>query len=177
MDYKEARETLTSESQALGLRIECEFVPLSRSRNAKEKWPTVNWRVRLMRSDRLVWEGDFQQGIAHLKTPRGFDPSRVDGSNAMRQACEKGIGFWDRTVIPDVRAVEPGLADILHALLLDAGAIDEGSFEDWASSLGYDPNSRKAESIWRACIETGLKLRAALGDERFRRFQSLAQEM
>lgn len=51
MDYKEAASLLASEAIGAGLRVECEFVPLSRSRNAREKHPTVNWRVRLFRAD------------------------------------------------------------------------------------------------------------------------------
>jgi len=32
-----------------------------------------------------------------------------------------------------------------------------GSFEAWASDLGYDPDSRKAEKVFKAC--EGIKLR------------------
>lgn len=184
MDYKEAAETLEREAVALGLFVECEFVPWSRSRNAKEKHPSVNWRIQLKRSrgvgkspSWLVWEGDYMQGSGYLKTPKGFNPRALDGDAAVRQACETKRGFWNRTGIPNVSAVEPALADILHSLLMDASAIDEGSFEDWASSLGYDPDSRKAEATWKAYVETGLKLRSALGDDAFRRFQELANKM
>lgn len=183
MDYKEAAETLEREAIALGLFVECEFVPLSRSRNAKETRPSVNWRVRLKRSrgvgespSRLIWEGDYTQGSGHLKTPKGFLPDQLAGDSAIREACETKRGRW-RNALPDVFAVEPTLDDVLRALLMDASAIDEGSFEDWASSLGYDPDSRKAEAIWKSCVETGLKLRSALGDETFRRFRELANEM
>lgn len=184
MDYREAAETLEREAGAIGLFIECEFVPWSRSRNAKEERPSVNWRIQLKRSrgvgespSWLIWEGDYTQGSGHLKTPKGFNPGRLDGDAAVRQACETKKGFWGRTVIPDVFVVEPALSEILHCLLVDASAIDEGSFEDWAESLGYDSDSRKAEAMWRACVELGLKLRSALGDETFRRFRELAADM
>ena len=31
--------------------------------------------------------------------------------------------------------------------------------------LGYDPDSRKAEGIYRACLELALKLRNGLGEK------------
>jgi hypothetical protein len=52
---------------------------------------------------------------------------------------------------------------VLHSLALDSRVLDEGTFEDWAGSLGYDPDSRKAEAIWKACVEIATTLRAGLG--------------
>lgn len=177
MDHKEATETMDEEARRLGLHIEAIFVPLYRSRNANEKHPTVNWRVRLLRhgANRVIWEGDYSQGTGHLKTPPRFDPRSVDGAMAIRAACETGKGRrHPASLVASVQAVPPTVVDILSSLLLDASAIDEGSFEDWAASFGYDPDSRKAEKIWKACVETGLKLRSELGDEILRRFQELA---
>jgi hypothetical protein len=59
----------------------------------------------------------------------------------------------------------PKCDDVIYSLLMDVDAIDHPTFEQWADCVGYDKDSRKAESIYRACIETGLKLRAALGDK------------
>lgn len=60
---------------------------------------------------------------------------------------------------------EPTAADVLSSLLLDATSVENaGSFEEWARDLGYDPDSRKAEKIYRACERTVPKLRRFLGD-------------
>ena len=42
--------------------------------------------------------------------------------------------------------------------------LDAGGFENWAAEYGFDPDSRKAESIYRLCLEYALAMRAALGD-------------
>jgi hypothetical protein len=59
---------------------------------------------------------------------------------------------------------KPSAADVLYSLALDASVLDSATFEEWASELGYDPDSRSAEKIYRACLEIALKLRAAIGD-------------
>ena len=57
----------------------------------------------------------------------------------------------------------PALGDVLHSLALDSRVLDEGGFENWAESLGYSTDSRRAESIYRECVEIATKLRGALG--------------
>jgi len=185
MDYKEAAETLDREARAFGLFTKCDFVPQSASRNAKEKNPTLNWRVYVFRrvgdENRIVLACDYSQGIAHLpgysKEPHGYW-NTIEGRNRIERAVETGRdGRTGGLGIYTSEIPAPPLADVLSSLLLDASAIDEGSFEDWAASLGYDPDSRKAEAIWKACVETGLKLRSALGDEILRRFSELARNL
>jgi hypothetical protein len=62
------------------------------------------------------------------------------------------------------KAIMPDACDVLHSLLMDSEVLDSNSFESWASDFGYDPDSRKAESIYRACLEIGLKVRNGLGE-------------
>ena len=159
------------------LEYRAEFVPQSKSRNAAEK-PCLNWRVFLLRGN-VSMHSDYMQGIGHLpKTTEHFNPRSVDGDKAIRRACEHGT--WDRhdgyrTSRNPLPA--PELADVLSCLLLDAQAIDHSTFEDWASDLGYDTDSRKAEATYRACLEIGLKLRAMLGDETIARLRESVQDM
>jgi hypothetical protein len=48
----------------------------------------------------------------------------------------------------------------------DAQSVENAdSFEDWASSLGYDIDSRKAEKIYKACIENQQNIRRFLGTD------------
>lgn len=58
---------------------------------------------------------------------------------------------------------EPDAASVLYCLASDAraGAV---SFEDFASEFGYDPDSRKAEQIWKACRRLAPRVRQFLGD-------------
>lgn len=61
-------------------------------------------------------------------------------------------------------AILPDPVDVLYSLAMDSSVLDAGGFENWAGEYGYDTDSRKAESIYRACLDIALKLRAALGD-------------
>lgn len=47
---------------------------------------------------------------------------------------------------------EPKLADVMYSLVCDTRDIDGQSFEQWASEFGYDSDSRRAERIYRACV-------------------------
>lgn len=59
---------------------------------------------------------------------------------------------------------DPSVADVLDCLALDASSVDNArTFEEWASELGYDPDSRKAGRIYRVCERQAAKLRQFLG--------------
>ena len=54
---------------------------------------------------------------------------------------------------------KPTLVDIISALLSDASCVlSARDFEDFASNLGYDPDSRKAEKIYHQIIRNNAKL-------------------
>lgn len=60
---------------------------------------------------------------------------------------------------------EPTAADVLSCLVSDAVSVEsEGSFEDWADSLGYDTDSRKAERTYKACVRIRDRVRRFLPD-------------
>lgn len=54
----------------------------------------------------------------------------------------------------------PNPAEVLACVCDDYQSANAESFEDWASNLGYDADSRKAEKIWRDCLALGEKLNA-----------------
>lgn len=59
--------------------------------------------------------------------------------------------------------VKPSPADVLSCLLIDSSALDHDSFESWASDLGYDGDSRIAESTFNICCELGHEVKEFLG--------------
>jgi len=69
------------------------------------------------------------------------------------------VPFW----MGKAHTSEPTTADVLACLCSDASAAD-ASFESWAADMGYDTDSRKAESIYRACCAIAPRLRRFLGD-------------
>lgn len=64
---------------------------------------------------------------------------------------------------------EPQPWNVLHCLAADAAGLDSagGCFEEWAADYGYDPDSRKAERIFRAVTRQTAKLRKLLGEETY----------
>jgi hypothetical protein len=172
------------------LQYRAEFVPLSQSRNAKEDHPTINWRVTFSRNGRELTT-DYGQGVGHLPHYEHRFASLVVYNNAVREACESGKSMLqpgqkngydacraDKALKHFAKPIPaPGVADVLHCLLMDADAIDAGSFEEWAQEFGYDTDSRKAETTYRACVEIGLKLRLMLGDELISKLRDALQDM
>ena len=58
----------------------------------------------------------------------------------------------------------PTTVDVLDCLASDAASIENaGSFEEWASEYGYDPDSRKALRTFEVCSEQARALRKFLG--------------
>jgi len=53
-------------------------------------------------------------------------------------------------------------AEVVGCILLDANSGTE-TFEDFCAVMGYDLDSRKAESVWRSCGKMADKLRRFLG--------------
>ncbi len=145
------------------LSYSAEFVPFSCSRNAHESRPSLNWKITLT-TPRGKLTTDYMQGVGHLPGDAcGF--RTVHNSEYERFACEYGKwGGYDRHPLGSARLPRPALTDILSSLLSDAEALDYASFDQWADDLGFDADSRKAEAIYRACLDIGLSLRRMIGD-------------
>lgn len=158
MQAVRSHEDVTAVVSALGLAIRSEFVPFSRSRNAKEKQPSLNWRVTVTKDGRDVLTTDYMAGCAHCpayKDPKHGRPGfmSIDRDNAVRRECETGKTFRNLEnfgFAATGKHIEPATLDVLYSLVSGSDAIDCATFEEWASN--------------RACLEIALKLRAAVGD-------------
>jgi hypothetical protein len=164
--------------QNMGLTVDAVFVPFSQSRNREEKTPSLNWRVTIKRDGRDVLTTDYSAGAAHAPSYKHTFGKRTaeDRDRDLRTAweCEHGVPaigiVWEgrgHRIRPGNPAhkINPDPIDVLFSLAMDADVLDAGGFETWASDLGYDTDSRKAEQTYRACLDIALKLRAALGDD------------
>lgn len=68
---------------------------------------------------------------------------------------------------------DPSADDVLESLALDASGLDGADgFEDWAAEYGCDPDSRKAERIYRQVEQLAAELRRLLGDD----FETITRE-
>lgn len=174
--------------ETLGLDIVAEFVPFSKSRNAKPNPSTsdlsLNWRVTVRRNGEPFLETDYMQGIGHAPAYNASNRKLGHVDSLMRFEClqfeaEKGRahGFMMGGSPMGGKALEaPSAADVLYSLSSDADALDYATFEDWAENYGYDPDSRKGEATYRACLEIALKLRAAIGDAGLEKLREAFQD-
>jgi len=97
-------------------------------------------------------------------------PEMMPGSSHYK--CVLRAGRSSLTVYfsqgPAIRR-EPGVEDVLDCLASDASGYDNaGSFEAWAEEYGYNADSRKAESKYRAVERHTHGLENLLGRSAYR---------
>lgn len=179
MTPKEKIEAVAAE---LGITMTTVFVPWSQSRNKGEKQPSLNWEVTLHRKvgpgdgGVTVLTTDYSAGYGHC--PSYKPRATIFSDKAVRFECKHGhaaLGDNDCCFTAG-KAILPEFADVLHSLASEAEVLDRSSFEEWASELGYDTDSRKAEGVYRACLEIALKLRNALGEDGLKKLQEACQD-
>jgi hypothetical protein len=119
---------------------------------------------------------DYTLGIGHVS----LKPAHTRRAAVLMTSYENGMlrswaakphaSFIDKdgqlavaVKLAKAQKLTPDPVDVMSSLLLDARAIDAADFADWCAGVGYDSDSRKAESIYRQCIEIATKLRACIG--------------
>jgi hypothetical protein len=196
-DYEVAAEKFSALLVKHKLTIVAEFVPYSKSENAKpgklreKPWRSLNWNVTLKRDGRDVLKGRYAQGEGHspaYKALRAKGAGRTDTIHArlaIDAELERGVRVYAqeenslRFAMPVTprSPILPSARGVWEAYVRDSDVLDAGTFEDWALNLGYDPDSRSAEAIWKTCVENALALRAAIGDVLLTELRELANEM
>lgn len=172
-----ARAELEAVIAELGLSVDAEFVPWSRSRSFDPKIAekkhvngrALNWRVTLKRGDRAVLTTDYSAGIAHCPAYKRLFKGRwtIDVVDAVIHETEHGkeargsemsVGTTGAAILPDP-------VDVIWSLASESDVLDYPTYEEWADCFGLDPDSRKGEASYRSCIEIALKLRAAISED------------
>jgi hypothetical protein len=126
----------------------------------------LKWNVELRVDGRKVHACTYTAGISHAPSY----PAMVAYDECQTGLCLKHGKGYRQPLRPDIEGV-------ISSLCLDAGAIDHACFEDWAREFGYDTDSRAAEKSYRECIDTALRLRAALGSKAFEELQDHARSL
>lgn len=154
-----------------GLTLDARFVPRSKTSNAsaaKLHEMKINWSVRITRGGNSLTTS-YSQGIAHL--PRTLQPKpgalRASVGNVERitRALEHGNAPTHDGYYAKYKSLPaPSITDVLHCLILDSDVLNYASFEDWAPEAGFNPDSREAERVYRACMFNALALRRMLTD-------------
>lgn len=182
-----AKEEIKAAMEKHALSVKAEFVPFAQSRNAKDEKTgkakpvnerSLNWRVTLQKAGRDILTTDYSAGIAHCPSYKQMARWTLDYSRAIEFETDTGHsakqGFG--STIAKGKPLLPDSCDVVWSLVLDSDVLNYSRFEDWADNLGFDPDSRKAESIYRACLEIALSLRNGLGESVFSELQTAGED-
>ncbi len=163
--------------QALGVDYSAEFVPFSQSRYKNNFHKSLNWVVTIKKNNQELTT-DYMQGSGHVPPTKYKPNSRGMLENTEKRfrvdyACEFGHfgGIARHTFdhkdyyLDNCKSLpKPLLIDVLYSLCIDSDVLDYSTFEEWADCFGADEDSRKAEKMYRACLEIALKMRSMFGD-------------
>jgi len=103
--------------------------------------------------------------------PDGGQPLLITAPWAPHQyRCELHGSNGDRPVTTIVGSDDgpPEMSDVLDEVAAEAAVVETARcFEEWAVNMGFDPDSRHAERVYRAWRHRTNNLRKLLGDARY----------
>ena len=178
-DYEVAREQLSATLALMDIDIKAR-VALKDSRNADEKYPSLNWKIDITQKRRVVTNGvDYMQGSAHCPAyKKQWGGDRYIKSQAIHLECATGQiakRAFGNSVYESRRRIDPpSVVDVVQSMLMYSDVLNYRGFAEWADNFGYDTDSRKAESIYRNCLEIALEMRSLFGEPEFTRLQEIA---
>lgn len=92
--------------------------------------------------------------------------SRVANSNKIKGYYSQGEGIKNT----------PQLENILYCLLRETQGIDSTSFELWCGDFGYDADSRKAFSMYEACMKEYKQLKGLFTNQELNKLYKLSAD-
>ncbi len=163
----------------LGLTISSKFVPWSQSRNYKPNGKvtdrSLNWLVTLSKDGREFLTTDYSAGIAHCPSYKSIHLTVLDAEKIEFETEQGKRAIGDHYIF-NGKPILPNTKDVLYSLLMDSSVLDYSSFEQWASDSDYDIDSRKAETIYNACLSIALKLRNGIVEDGLERLRVAFQD-
>jgi hypothetical protein len=183
LEYETA---ITNTLEAIGLSLAITSGPTAKVR---DDWPCIAYTVRLDYKGRAVIETDYSLGVGHAEIPKRLPVtiSFTDHEHAIFHTLERNphANLSDKAAHASFAAklarhqkVVPQLADVVHSLLSDGEAyFDAATFEDWAANYGYDPDSRKAEEIFRKCDAIGRELSRGIPAETLSKLRAIVADL
>jgi len=128
--------------------------------------PMDQWSITLADKN-LSEQFDYFTGLGHRAEPTEYD--KMTARHSFSGVTLKDIAqrtTYGRRYLAHLETLRkpkaPHMADVMHSLIMDSSAAGQ-SFSSWCDDFGYDKDSRKAESIYRACQENGDKLHRLFG--------------
>ena len=132
-------------------------------------WPSIEYMVQVSVNSKPILTTPFRLGLGHVKliaTPRlnlTPDECRMFDTWVRKPHADfvdKQLQLQIAVKLAKGQSIKPQPQDVLNCLLLDADVLNYASFEDWADSFGYDPDSIKALNTYNQCLKTALVLNA-----------------
>lgn len=110
--------------------------------------------------------------LSMTTAPTEYNPNMTDAwaKTATHYNCIFTSGQHKRTLRThfsqgSAHTEPPTLDSVLDCLASDASTVEnENSFEDFCGELGYDPDSRQAEKLYKTIRREAAKLKAFLGE-------------
>jgi len=163
----------------MGFSITSEFVPWKQSRNSKEKYLSLNWKITLLKNGKKILTTDYMAGCAHCPSYNGKEKG-YDKQRLLEFECNEGYAGKYMHSLGNITKITkqpllPEISDFMYSIILDSDAL-QYDFEDWCGNFGYEEDSRKAEKIFNECLEIGLKLNRAISSEEFERLREIFQD-
>lgn len=159
----------------LQITMQCEFIPLSQSRNAKKEYHSrtdfsINWKVTIFKNDHIVVDKqDYMQGIGHLPAKLGQSSMTLFVYDRVQAACEKGLynPQWKNSswISLTKKIPEPTIPDVLWNLLVDAKVWDYDGFPDWCADFGYNDDLISAKKTYDDCMKIAISLHKHFSDD------------
>ena len=163
----------------MAYKLDIEFLPRTKAVDQGREeggYPQIHWTYALRKAEggKAILTGIFSQGLAFhpLYAKHG---KNATGDAEIRKSLETGKyrrdPFSGASMLVEIKP--PTERDILSSLAMDASALNEGSFEGWADSLGYNADSIKAKVVFDECIKIAMGLRQVFTEAEI---EALAQE-
>lgn len=129
---------------------------LFQGKTTHNEWECYQWLITI-NSVSFEYRTGLGHGVLKRGKPKGQRQTIWD-SECINKRPKDSVDAGDSW------AVIPKVDDVLNCLFSDALAGSE-SFNNFCDNFGYSQDSIKALDIYRACMESGSKLRRALGSE------------
>lgn len=189
MDYKEAAMEVERLYKETGITAKVHgWVPMVRYENSiNYDWPRLHFTIIFYDKDGYAKEVvEYSMGLGLFKLPSKITPRLwgfTDDNEAMFHAMKekpyadfKNKQLQAETVAKVAKFTNqgPNVAQVLSCVCSEGlEAASYQSFENWASNLGYNEDSREAERVYNKCKEQYYKVNKLLTQEQIERFAEL----
>jgi hypothetical protein len=169
--YQDIRDNVTRILAAANVAFTVRYVGETERPSGDKPWKCDVWRFTFVKPEDVgrlphKYEGDYFTGLGHRKPIPGAPKDKGNPNTLYREDWEKRY----------LKPVAPPAADILHSLILDAGA-EAMNFRDWASDYGYSDDSISALETYRTCCNIGAELRRIFGRETVEALRAATEEL